>query len=217
MTSILVADDQALVRGGFRLILEAQPDLTVCGEAADGRDAVRLTRQWRPDVILMDIRMPHLDGIAATRLVLAEPNPPRVLVLTTFDLDQYVYEALRAGASGYLLKDVAPSGLVASVRAAAAGDTVLAPAVTRRLVQEYVAIPQPGQDDRLAVLTAREREVLAVLARGLTNAELAAELVVSSATVKTHVANLLGKLGLRDRTQAVILAYETGLIRPRQG
>jgi DNA-binding NarL/FixJ family response regulator len=219
--TVLVVDDQGLVRAGFRMILEAQPDIEVVGEAADGLDAVAAARRLRPDVVLMDIRMPRLDGLEATRR-LAGPgvaDPVRVLMLTTFDLDEYVFEALRAGASGFLLKDLPREDLVAAVRVVAAGDALLAPQVTRRLIEEFARRPPsaggvgPGALD---ALTARERETLELLARGLTNAELAEALYVSEHTVKTHVGNVLAKLGLRDRIHAVILAYEIGLVQPGQ-
>jgi DNA-binding NarL/FixJ family response regulator len=216
VTRILLADDQALVRGGFRLILDAQPDLEVVGEADDGRAAIERARELRPDVVLMDVRMPVLDGIAATRTVVAEELAAHVLVLTTFDEDRIVYDALAAGASGFLLKTAPPAQLVEAVRTVAGGEALLAPTVTRRLIAEFVRRPPPGGEvpDRLAELTEREREVLALIARGLSNAEIASTLVVSGATVKTHVNRILSKLHLRDRVQAVVLAYETGLVRP---
>jgi DNA-binding NarL/FixJ family response regulator len=218
---VLLADDQALVRAGFRMILEAQGDLEVVGEAGDGEQAVARAAATRPDVVLMDIRMPRLDGIAATARVLAADPSVRVLVLTTFDLDEYVYDALRAGASGFLLKDVGRDDLVAAVRVVAAGDALLAPAVTRRLLADFVASRPAGDPARaaaaLARLTPRERDTLALLARGRTNAEIAAELVVSDHTVKTHVGNVLAKLGLRDRIHAVIYAYEHEVVRPGAG
>ena len=215
---MLVADDQGMVRAGFRMILEAQPDLEVVGEAADGRQAVEAARRLRPDVVLMDIRMPLMDGIEATRR-LAGPgvtDPVQVLVLTTFDLDEYVFEALRAGASGFLLKDLPREELVRAVRVVAAGEALLAPRVTRRLIEEFARRPASAEHrpETLGALTAREHEVLGLLARGHSNAEIAAELVISEQTVKTHVGNVLAKLGLRDRIQAVILAYEVGLIQP---
>jgi DNA-binding NarL/FixJ family response regulator len=213
---VLVADDQELVRAGFRLILEAA-GFDVVGEAPDGAVAVELAARHRPDVILMDIRMPVLDGIAATRQLTASgPAAPKVVILTTFDLDDYVYEALRAGASGFLLKDAPRADLVAAVRVAAAGDALLSPSVTRRLIEAFAARPAEAlpSPSRLASLTPRERDILLRLARGRTNLEIAADLVVSEATVKTHVAHLLAKLGLRDRVQAVILAYETGAVTP---
>jgi len=215
---VLIADDQELVRTGFRVILNAEPDLEVVGESRDGKEVIEAARRLRPEVVLMDIRMPNLDGIEATRRIAAGACSPRVLILTTFDLDQYVYEALRAGASGFLLKDSPRHDLIAAVRAAAAGDALLAPSVTRRLIEVFArrppeATPSPA---RLATLTAREGDVLLLLARGRSNAEIATALFVSEATVKTHVGNVLAKLGLRDRVQAVILAYETGMVVPGQ-
>jgi DNA-binding NarL/FixJ family response regulator len=214
---VLLADDQRLVRHGLRMILSSEPGIEVVGEAANGAEAVEAARRLLPDVVLMDVRMPVMDGIEATRRVLVGPEPrPRVLVLTTFDLDEYVYAALRAGAAGFLLKDAPEDHLLAGVRAVAEGGSLLDPAVTRRLVERFVlAAPDPaGGAPDLSELTPREIEVLRLMARGLSNAEVAAELVVSDATVKTHVARILGKLGLRDRTQAVIAAYESGLVRP---
>jgi DNA-binding NarL/FixJ family response regulator len=213
---VLVADDQELVRAGFRLILEAA-GLAVVGEAADGAEAVALAAAQRPDVVLMDIRMPVMDGLAATRQLTASgPGAPKVVILTTFDLDDYVYEALRSGASGFLLKDAPRADLIAAVRVAAAGDALLAPSVTRRLIEAFAARPasMSPAPSRLASLTPRERDILLLVARGRSNAEIAGALVVSEATVKTHVAHLLAKLGLRDRVQAVILAYETGAVTP---
>jgi DNA-binding NarL/FixJ family response regulator len=213
--SVVVADDQALVRGGFQLILDAQEDLEVVGQAENGREAVALVRQLRPDVVLMDVRMPLLDGIAATRQILAEELPTRVLVLTTFDNDEVVYDAMRAGASGFLLKSAPPSRLVEGVRLVAEGDALLAPTITRRLVEEFVRRPRPGSETPgLADLTDREREVLVDIARGLSNGEIAAHFVVSEATVKTHVNRIFQKLGVRDRVHAVVFAYETGLVQP---
>jgi DNA-binding NarL/FixJ family response regulator len=215
--SVLLADDQALVRTGFHLILSAETDLEVVGEAADGLEAVELAVAKRPDVVLMDIRMPELDGIEATRRVIAlgGQEPVRVLMLTTFDLNEYVYEALRAGASGFLLKDVPPEQLADGIRVVARGDALLAPSITRRLIHEFArAAPASGPPPGFAELTAREVEVFKLVARGLSNAEIAAELVVSETTVKTHVARLLMKLGLRDRVQAVVLAYESGIAVP---
>jgi DNA-binding NarL/FixJ family response regulator len=216
MTSILLADDQAMIRAGLRKILEAEPDLTVVGEAGDGGDAVDLAHDLRPDVVLMDIRMPVLDGIEATRRIVASQPLVRVLVLTTFGLDTYVFDSLRAGASGFMLKDAPPEELVSAVRIVAAGDALLAPAVTRSVVEEFVRAPvtAPAPPVALDELTPREREVLDLLARGLSNPEICARLVISDATAKTHVARILQKLGLRDRVQVVIYAYEHGVVRP---
>jgi DNA-binding NarL/FixJ family response regulator len=216
LTSVLLADDQALVRGGFRLILDAQEDLEVVGEADDGRAAIEAARSLRPDIVLMDVRMPELDGIAATRVIVSEQLASHVLVLTTFDEDRVVWDAMAAGASGFLLKTAPPLQLVDAVRTVAAGEALLAPTVTRRLIEEFVRRPPPGDQapERLAALTDREREVMALIARGLSNAEIAERLYLSGATVKTHVNRILGKLDLRDRVQAVVLAYETGLVRP---
>jgi DNA-binding NarL/FixJ family response regulator len=215
---ILIADDQALVRAGFRMILDAEEGLDVVGEASDGGEAVTLAGQMEPDVILMDIRMPEVDGIEATRRIIAAAGDRtvRVLMLTTFDANEYVYEALRAGASGFLLKDVPPEQLVAGVRTVAEGEALLAPSITRRLIQEFAsAAPAPTAPPAgLSELTARELEVFKLVARGLSNAEIAGELVVSETTVKTHVARVLMKLGLRDRVQAVVLAYESGVAVP---
>jgi DNA-binding NarL/FixJ family response regulator len=215
VTTVLLVDDQELVRTGFRLILDLEPGLDVVGEAANGEEAVRLVAELHPDVVLMDVRMPVLDGIRATERIVAAGSTSRVLILTTFDLDEYVYDALRAGASGFLLKDAPREQLVAGVRIVAAGESLLAPPITRRLIERFVAQPAPGAlPDAVAALSEREREVLGLLARGLSNAEIAGILYVSDATVKTHVARLLAKLGVRDRMQAVVLAYETGFIRP---
>jgi len=211
MTSVVVADDQDLVRVGLRTILERREGIEVLGEAADGREAVREARRLRPDVVLMDVRMPVLDGIGAASELAG--TSVRVLMLTTFDLDEYVYAALRAGASGFLLKDAPPDRLVEAIHAVAAGDVLLAPAITRRLVERYAGAPGAALPPGLDELTAREREVLVLIARGLSNAEIAADLVVSMATVKTHVGRVFLKLGLRDRVQAVIAAYEAGLVR----
>jgi DNA-binding NarL/FixJ family response regulator len=211
---VLIADDQALVRTGFRLILTAR-GLNVVGEASDGVEAVAAARTLRPDVVLMDIRMPTMDGLAAAGQVLAQLPECRVIMLTTFDLDRYVYAALRIGASGFLLKDVTPAHLAAAVRLVDTGDALLAPSITRRLVERFApAEPRPAVHRDLAALTPREREVLALLGRGLSNTELAAALTLSGATVKTHVARIFAKLSLRDRAQAVVLAYETGLVTP---
>ena len=216
MTGILLADDQALVRSGLRLILEAQSGLRVVGEAADGREAVEQTRLLRPDVVLMDVRMPGMDGIEATRRLVLGDQPARIVMLTTFERDEYVYRALRAGASGFLLKTAEPAELAAAVRAVAAGDTLLAPSITRRLVEDFARRPPPGPalPEALAELTPREVEVLRLVAEGLANREIAARLVLGEATVKTHVNRILSKLTLRDRVHAVVFAYETGLVRP---
>ncbi len=217
---VVVADDQKLVRAGFGMILGAQPDIEVVGEADDGAEAIRVVRAARPDVVLMDVRMPELDGLAATRELLGEGpagrHVPKILILTTFDVDDYVYEALAAGASGFLLKDTPPEQLVEAVRSVSAGESLLAPTVTRRLIEHFVASrptraqPPDGMDE----LTPRALEVFKLIARGLSNTEIAHELVVSEATVKTHVARILLKLGLRDRVQVVVTAYESGLVRP---
>jgi DNA-binding NarL/FixJ family response regulator len=212
---VLIADDQALVRTGFRKILESESDLEVVGEAADGAEAVERVAVLRPDVVLMDIRMPRVDGLQATRRLAGRT---RVLILTTFDIDEYVYEALRAGASGFLLKDAPADQLITGIRVVAQGDSLLAPAITRRLIEQFARRPPPSaRPDTVAELTTRELEVLRLLARGLSNAEIAHELIIGDATVKTHVARLLQKLGLRDRVQAVVLAYESGLVQPGQG
>jgi len=220
MIRVLLVDDQALVRAGFRMILDAETEIQVVGEATDGREAIDQARALRPDVVLMDIRMPELDGLEATRRILAAVDGdggPKILMLTTFDLDEYVYEALRAGASGFLLKDTPPEQLVAAIHVIAEGDALLSPAVTKRVIGEFVrgGGPKPeAQFPRLEDLTAREQEVLRLIARGLSNAEIAKELFVSETTVKTHVARILMKLGLRDRVQAVVLAYEAGVVSP---
>ncbi|TCO30483.1 DNA-binding NarL/FixJ family response regulator [Kribbella steppae] len=213
---VLIVDDQALVRAGFRMILEIEPDITVAGEAANGAQALELAAQLRPDIVLMDVRMPGMDGIEATRRLQADrPAQSRVVMLTTFDMDEYVFEALQAGASGFLLKDVQPELLVAGIRAVHSGESLLAPSVTRRLIESFLQTPRmvdTAARTRLDALTAREHETLRLLARGLTNSEIATKLYVSETTVKTHVGRVLMKLGLRDRVQAVIYAYETGLI-----
>jgi DNA-binding NarL/FixJ family response regulator len=219
MTSVLIADDQALVRVGLRKILEAEPDTTIVGEAADGEDAVAAARRLRPDVVLMDIRMPVLDGIEATRRIATAQPSTHVLILTTFGLDGYVYDALRAGASGFMLKDAPPEEIAAAVRIVAGGEALLAPAVTRSVIEEF-ARRQPAPAAAPAVLdelTAREREVLDLLARGMSNSEICERLVISEATTKTHVARILQKLDLRDRVQAVIYAYESGIVQPGSG
>jgi DNA-binding NarL/FixJ family response regulator len=215
-TKVLIVDDQSLVRAGFRMILESEPEIEVVGEAADGLTAILAARETQPDVILMDVRMPNVDGLEATRRLLeGKEEGPRILILTTFDLDEYVYEALRAGASGFLLKDTPPEQLVEAIRIVAGGDALLSPVVTRRVIAEFVrrppvstVQPPPGLDD----LTARELEILRLIARGLSNAEIAAEAFVSETTVKTHVARILMKLRLRDRVQAVVFAYEHGIV-----
>jgi DNA-binding NarL/FixJ family response regulator len=212
MIRVLLADDQALVRGGFRLILDHEPDMEVVAEAADGDQALAGALETRPDVVLMDIRMPVLDGIEATRRLIPQLGGTRVVILTTFDLDDYVVDAFRAGASGFLLKTAPPAQLIAAIRTVHSGDGLLAPASTRRLIEQFTQPAAPGP--RLETLTARESDVLRRLARGLSNAEIAAQLVVEPSTVKSHVASLLAKLGLRDRVQAVVFAYENGLVRP---
>jgi DNA-binding NarL/FixJ family response regulator len=215
MIGVLLVDDQALVRAGFRMILEAEPDIDVVGEAGGGRGAVANAEALKPDVVLMDIRMQDLDGIEATRRIVRDEESPRVLVLTTFDLDEYLYEALRAGASGFLLKDAPEDQLLAAIRVVSAGGSLFAPSVTRRLIEEFAKRSAPGGSaPALAQLTDREREVLTLIARGLSNAEIAAKLVVSEHTAKSHVSSILRKLGLRDRIQAVVLGYESGLVRP---
>jgi DNA-binding NarL/FixJ family response regulator len=213
---VLIADDQQLVRSGFRMMLEAEGDIEVVGEAADGQEAVDLARTLRPDVALLDLRMPRMDGIQATELIVkATPAETRVLVVTTFDADEYVYAALRAGASGFLLKDAPPEELAAGVRLIAAGEALLAPSVTRRVIEEFARLRPPHAQRSLEALTDREMQVLRLVARGLSNGEIALELVIGETTVKTHVGNVLMKLGLRDRAQAVVAAYESGVVRPR--
>lgn len=221
MTTVLIADDQAMQRFGFRMLLESQDDMTVVGEATNGTEAVRLADRYRPDVVLMDVRMPGLDGIEATRRIIAAGARSRVLIVTTFDQDAYAYDGLRAGASGFLVKDAEPEELLAGVRAVASGDAVVAPSLTRRLLDAYLhhlpasATPsRPELDPRLAALTAREREVLTVVGQGWTNTEIATRLHLSESTVKTHVTRILSKTNSRDRVQAVILAYDTGLVKP---
>jgi DNA-binding NarL/FixJ family response regulator len=219
MITVLLADDHPLIRKGFRLILDAEPDIEVAGEAGDGATAVSLCAELRPDVVLMDVRMPGRDGIAATRDILAAGLPSRVLILTTFDLDDYVYAGLRAGASGFLLKDTQPEGLVAAIHTIAAGDAVLAPAATRRLIRQFTTQPAEPPGSRRAAqiqhaLTSREQDVFALIAAGMSNSEIAARLYLSGGTVKIHVGRILAKLGLRDRVQAVVLAYESTLIVP---
>jgi DNA-binding NarL/FixJ family response regulator len=219
MVSVLLADDDELTRTGLRLIIESDPDLTVVGEAADGQEAIHLTRALRPEVVVMDIRMPGVDGLEATRRIVEEgEDGPRVLILTTFELDEYVFGALRAGASGFLLKRSSPEVLIEGIKVVAAGEGLLAPSVTRRLIREFARQPDPPASPAapLEMLTQREREVLALVGAGLSNGELAACLYISEATVKTHVKRILMKLGLRDRIQAVVLAYETGLVRTRR-
>ncbi|MBA3390603.1 MAG: response regulator transcription factor [Rubrobacter sp.] len=212
---VVIADDQELVRTGFRAILGSEPDIEVVGEAGDGREAVEYARQLRPDVVLMDIRMPRMDGLEATRRIVTGPDSkPRVLILTTFDLDEYVYEALRSGASGFMLKDNPADQLITAVHVIARGEALIAPSVTRRLISEFARrVSRTPKPDQLRSLTVRESEVLKLVARGLSNAEIAEELYVAETTVRTHVGRILTKLGLRDRVQAVVLAYETGLVQ----
>ncbi len=216
MIRVLLADDQALLRDGFRSILDREDDLEVVAEAADGVEALAAAARTTPDVVLMDIRMPRMDGLTATRRLLERPSPPRILVLTTYDTDQHLYEALRAGASGFLLKDVRAAQLLAAVRTVAAGEELYAPTVLRRIVASYVESrrPEPPRTDALAVLSEREREVSLLIARGMSNSEIADHLVLSEATVKSHVNRILAKLDVRDRVQVVVLAYESGMVRP---
>jgi DNA-binding NarL/FixJ family response regulator len=221
-TTVLLADDQELMRMAFRMVIDTQPDLSIVGEAANGREAVDIARRLQPDVVLMDVRMPEMDGVQATRLIVESRDSARIIILTTFDLDEYVYAALRAGASGFLLKDTPPADLLSGIRAVASGDAVVAPSVTRRLLSTCAhrlpvsGHPDPDQHRRLVSLTAREREVLLEVARSRSNAEIADRLVLSEATVKSHVGRILSKLELRDRVQIVVFAYETGLITPSQ-
>lgn len=219
MIRVLVADDQALVRGGFRLILASQSDIDVVAEAADGVEALEQVERHDPHVVLMDIRMPRLDGLEATRRLAARRHAPRILILTTFGADEFVYDAMKAGASGFLLKDVPPEQLADAVRVVARGEALLAPSITRRLIEQFVARPSPGKATPAVLedLTERELEVLRLVARGLSNVEVASSLVVSAATVKTHLTHILTKLRLRDRVQAVVLAYEAGLVHPGEG
>ena len=215
---VLVADDQQLLRAGFRVILEAEPDIEVVGEAVDGVEAVEVAGSTRPDVVLMDIRMPRLDGLAATEQLMRRPDPPRVVVLTTFDQNEYVVRALKAGAYGFLLKDAPPSRMIAAIRAAASGEALIEPSITRRLIERFaVTEPTATAPTALDSLTDRERDVLRLVARGMSNAEIAAEMVIADTTVKTHVARILTKLGLRDRVQAVVLAYDCGFVTRRTG
>ena len=214
MIRVLVADDQSLVRAGFRMLLSEEEDIEVVAEAANGLEAVEKAARFDPTVVLMDIRMPELDGLEATRQILAAGGDARILILTTFDLDEYVYEALRAGASGFVLKDDPPEQLIAAIRTVSAGDALLSPAVTRRVIQQFTRIPRAAQPSGLEQLTGRERDVLRLVAQGLSNAEIGEQLYIGETTVKTHVTHVLQKLQLRDRVQAVVLAYQTGLLEP---
>jgi DNA-binding NarL/FixJ family response regulator len=223
-TRVLLADDQELMRMGFRMVIDTQPDIEIVGEAANGREALAAARSLEPDVVLMDVRMPELDGVQATRMIVDSQASTRIIILTTFDLDEYVYAALRAGASGFLLKDALPADLLSGIRAVASGDAVVAPSVTRRLLSNYAhrlpasaTLGDGEEDERMALLTAREREVLLQVAASLSNAEIAERLVLSEATVKSHVGRILSKLDLRDRVQIVVFAYESGLITPSRG
>jgi DNA-binding NarL/FixJ family response regulator len=211
MIRVLVADDQSMVRAGFRMLLAGEPDLEVVAEASNGLEAIEKAARFRPAVVLMDIRMPELDGIEATRRILAADGDARILILTTFDLDEYVYEALRAGASGFVLKDDPPEQLLVAIRTVAGGEALLSPAITKRVIKQFTKIPQPAPPKQLAELTDRELDVFRLIARGLSNAEIGRELYISDTTVKTHITHILQKLDLRDRVQAVVLAYETGL------
>jgi DNA-binding NarL/FixJ family response regulator len=211
---VLVADDQSMVRAGFRMLLSGEPDIEVVAEASNGLEAVDKASRFHPTVVLMDIRMPELDGLEATRRILAADEKARVLILTTFDLDEYVYEALRAGASGFVLKDDPPEQLLAAIRTVAAGDALLSPSVTKRVIKQFTSIPRPSPPEAFDELTAREQEVFRLIANGLSNPEIARELYISEATVKTHITHILQKLDLRDRVQAVVLAYQTGLFEP---
>ena len=213
-TRVLVADDQSMVRAGFRMLLGGEEDIEVVAEASNGLEAVDKAARFRPTVVLMDIRMPELDGLEATRRILAADSEARILILTTFDLDEYVYEALRAGASGFVLKDDPPEQLIAAIRTVAAGDALLSPAITKRVIRQFARIPRPAPPDAIGELSAREHEVFRLIARGLSNAEIGHELYISETTVKTHVTHILQKLDLRDRVQAVVLAYQTGLFEP---
>jgi DNA-binding NarL/FixJ family response regulator len=211
---VLIADDQSMVRAGFRMLLAGEEDIEVVAEAGNGLEAVEKAARFQPTVVLMDIRMPELDGLEATRRILAADSDARILILTTFDLDEYVYEALKAGASGFVLKDDPPEQLISAIRTVAAGDALLSPAVTKRVIREFTRIPRPAPPDEFGDLSERERDVLRLIARGLSNGEIAQELFISETTVKTHVTHILHKLGLRDRVQAVVLAYQTGLFEP---
>ena len=211
---VLVADDQSMVRAGFRLLLSNEEDIEVVAEASDGREAVDKAARFHPTVVLMDIRMPELDGLEATRRIVAADAGARVLILTTFDLDEYVYEALRSGASGFVLKDDPPEQLLSAIRVVAGGEALLSPAVTKRVIKQFTRAPQPTPPKELAELTERELDVFRLIARGLSNAEIGKELYISDTTVKTHITHILGKLGLRDRVQAVVLAYQAGLFEP---
>ena len=216
MIRVVVADDQALVRGGFRYMIDSQPDLEVVGEAENGREALQLVRTLAPDLVVMDVRMPEMDGIEATRRIASTSASTKVLMLTTFDLDEHIYDAMSAGASAFLLKDVPPEQLVAGIRRVAAGESLVAPTITRRLIERFLRQPDRDDAQRLTALTDREREVLQLVARGRSNQEIAADLSLAEPTVKTHVTRIYMKLGVRDRAQAVVLAYETGVVRPGQ-